>query len=256
MNRRRRELQVFNLSFLDAISCALGGVLLLWLMAMTNAQQQQQRAQDELRQRDQTIAAHKSEAQARADKIEELKREVVAATAMVGFKGSMEDVVFVFDTSSSMDRDGRFEEYRQMLNEWVKRLAFKRFNVVHFDAEVEVWKPGSLAPADEAARQAAVEWIGTRQLGNATSTLGALQAAFGVSSEIDTLIMITDGVPTDAPSAEIERWLETENEDRDITINCVALGDYLHDEDPDEGYGYGQFLRRLAEAHGGAFFGR
>ncbi len=122
MRRRQADVQVFSVSFLDVLSCALGGVLLLLLVTMSSSEQQAQ----------------------------ESKKQ---AATMIGLKGDLKGVAFVFDTSGSMEQGGRFPEYRELLKRWVLNLSFERFNVIRFSTDVEAWRQPGLFEATAADRR-------------------------------------------------------------------------------------------------------
>lgn len=213
MRRRQADVQVFSVSFLDVLSCALGGVLLLLLVTMSASEQ--------------------------------AKRE---AATMIGLKGDLKGVTFVFDTSGSMTQGGRFHEYQDLLKRWVLNLSFERFNVIRFSTDVEAWREPGLFESTAANRRSAAGFInGFRPYGH-TNTLGALQKAFDSSeANLDTIVLFSDGAPIQKPE-DILRYLRERNT-RGVVINTVAIGQYFQEK-------YGVFLQRIAHEHNGMFIGR
>lgn len=262
MRRARGEIQVFSVSFVDLLSCALGGILVLWLLSMRDSQQQVtalarqvasmegqiQRASAALREAQASLAAERAQAAAHQKAIERLK---AAQAALIGIQGTLEGAVFVFDTSASMESTGRFAEYKTLLQGWLTHLPFRRFNVVRFSDTVEVWRPGQLADATPASRQEACQFVEKFVSRGGTSTLAALRAAWDLPG-VDTITLMSDGRPEPGGAAEmaaIHAWLAQVNQPRRVVINCVAMGDYF-------GKDYAEFLQRLARDHGGMFLGR
>ena len=213
MRRRQGDIQVFSVSFLDVLSCALGGVLLLLLVTMSSSEQAKQEA-----------------------------------ATMIGLKGDMKGVVFVFDTSGSMEQAGRFPEYQELLRRWVLNLSFERFNVVRFSTDVEAWREPGLFEATTANRRGAAQFIGSFTPFGKTNTLGALQKAFDLSDEnLDTIVLFSDGAPNQN-TEDILQYLRERNT-RGVVINTVAIGRYFQER-------YGVFLQQIAQQHNGMFIGR
>ena len=80
-----------------------------------------------------------------------------------------------------------------------------------------------------------------------TPTAAALRVAFQQQG-VDTIVLFSDGQPTDAKGADILTEVRTLNQTSGVVVNTVALGDYFAAE-------WGQFLRGLADQNGGEFLG-
>jgi Mg-chelatase subunit ChlD len=257
MSRRRGEIQVFSVSFLDVLSCALGGVLMLLLLNVQSAassaksyaeQAKSMQGQIDLAQKSlKTAKDALSKSQADVDAQRSARESLQNAQAsLVGLQGDMGGVVFIFDTSGSM-KTPRFDEYKQMLKEWVKHLEFKTFTVIEFNSEVRAWKATQLVPATPENRDLAMAFVDGLRADGETNTLGAFEAAFRFQG-VRTIVLMSDGAPNQ-PVTEIYHFLASANTNRSVTINCVAMGNYFQTE-------YGAFLQRIAAEHRGMFIGR
>lgn len=271
MRRRRGDLQLFSVSFLDVLACALGGVLLLLMLNMDASATKARSDAAALKALDARLvqassalaraedARQKAEAAAddaqRRARLEQQAREEFehAQAALIGLEGDMEGVVFVFDTSGSMAETGRFPNYQSLLENWILHIPFERFNVIDFSNHIRVWHADSLVDGTPSNRQAAVRFVEGFATGGRTNTLAALQAAFALPG-VDTIVLMSDGRPevTGNPRGDmlaVRGFLRRANASRRVTINCVAMGNYFGKE-------YGEFLQQIASEHGGMFIGR
>ncbi|MBI3468629.1 MAG: VWA domain-containing protein [Planctomycetes bacterium] len=257
MKRRTGEIQVFSVSFLDVLSCGLGGVLLLLILTLNNNQRAAQAYQaqvksmqgqmDSSQQLLRTAQQRLQTAQQNAAEMADARRLVDQAQAsLVGLKGDVKHVVFVFDTSGSMDTP-RFQEHLDFLKNWVLHLGFEKFNVVRFSSGVMPWREGALMDATPDNRRLAAEFIGRFRADGETNTLGALETAFSFT-DLDTIVLFSDGAPMQ-PAGDVLDWLRKQNANRGVVINTVAIGDYFDKE-------YGDFLQKMASEHHGMFLGR
>ena len=229
MKRRRTEIQLFGMSFLDVLACALGGTLLLLIVIMSSSRQRVQfyestlfgmrkegaeqlsridrlrgeidRLQGDLKKDRQRFRdrqeQHRGEIAALKEQLNGVVRELAdlenGLTGVVGLQGDMKGVVFIFDTSESMATD-RFEEYTGLLKSWVRHLQFERFNVIRFASDVQAWSSSGLQDSTSSRRDAAVAFIDTFQPKGQTNTLAALRKALE-DDDVDTIILFSDGEP-------------------------------------------------------------
>lgn len=227
----RRDVQLFSMSFLDLLACALGGVLLLFIATMSTSQ----------------------------ERIEGMEDEIAGLKAAIGLKGDLNNVVFLFDTSGSMEKEpntGQIDPiYLDLLKSWVLHIDFERFNVIDFDTDAQPWSPDTLRSKTDRAQ--AITFIEAFEADGNTNTLGALQQAF-MYEGVDTIILFSDGGPTPQqegadPYVEVKEWLATNNrtgnDDPKIVVNTIGMGDYFTEA-------YGPFLREVARENGGEFVGR
>ena len=224
------------------------------------------------------IARIKGDLAASDGKLQRLRGQI---SGVIGLKGRMENIVFVFDSSYSLRRLGtaketdettkkallRYEEYKDLLKAWVRNLAFKGFNVIKYDSSVSMapgWSEKMITGLDE-NRILATHFIDTFEPNYTTNTMGALQTALSLPG-VDTIILFSDGQPNDqdnnAVNTEEEaavstKWILDYLRDNNrntigrtkVTINTVAMGEYLNAT-------YGKFLQDMAKENGGVFIGR
>ena len=293
MIRRSRDVQVFNVSFLDLLSCALGGVLLLLLITMSSAQQQansmksqmedfkmkkiklteklglSQQAIAELLKKQQSLdnalkaLREDQSGLIKAKSISDAQQKELNALlanlkkmqkSLIGLKGDLTDTVFLFDTSESMGRTGKFDEHRNLLKTWVEHLPHKKFNVVQFfglPKHVKTWEPGTMVKTTPTSRAEANKFIDKFQPWGTTPSRTALKIAFDLK-DVTNIILFSDGAPTDVKNykvilKEVRQWQDARA--KRITINTIGMGNYFKGE-------HGAFLQELASENGGAFIGQ
>ncbi len=117
------------------------------------------------------------------------------------------------------------------------------FGIVYFDDTPHVWKD-ELVPAAGDTRKEASKFIKKVAGGGGTGIQQALEIAFGLEPE--TVVLITDGEPTDAPPDAILARLEELNPDGAVVVHSVGVGED-HDRD---------FMRQVAERNGGEYVTR
>lgn len=266
MSRKRAELQVFSVSFLDVISCALGGVLLLLLMISSRSQAEAQAHKAQAKQMQQTISQTQSslskvqsslskvrqslsaaeqrarEAERQAENLARTQKELQdaeeqarimgqaieelqnAQKALLGFKGELKNVVFVFDISGSMGQSGRFEEDRDYLKKLMHNLVYERFNVIWFNDQIASMS-NSLVDKNPSNESQAYRKLDGLQPGGTTFTKEALRTAISMPG-VDTIMFFSDGAPSDAAEEEIIEFVRAQCRGR-IVINTIAVGQFM-----------------------------
>lgn len=139
-------------------------------------------------------------------------------------------ICFVMDVSGSMQQRSkggmRIDSAKKQLKGVLEQYpAGDLFNVIFFSSDVHSWE-GKLVKMDDKARKDALQYVERQTPGGATAIYDALEMAFQ-DRRIDTIFLLTDGVPTggtiDDPErirAEVKLW----NTSRHIRINCIAIG--------------------------------
>src|SRR5437868_10477112 len=109
------------------------------------------------------------------------------------------DIVFVLDTSGSMNDEGKIEKARSALLFGVKSLRPEdRFNVISFAGEERLMESGMIA-ADDKGRARGAEFVGKLKATGGTNINDALRASlkqFDSSDRPKMLVFLTDGLPT------------------------------------------------------------
>ncbi len=110
------------------------------------------------------------------------------------------DVTFVFDTSGSMNENGKIEQARRALQTLLSNLnAQDRFNIVTFASDVKPFRDG-LTPATSQNLAAARVFVGDIKAVGGTNIEAALGKALGGADEKTQrprqIVFLTDGLPT------------------------------------------------------------
>lgn len=146
--------------------------------------------------------------------------EGLAHPRIFGQEVASKRVVFVIDTSSSMEKidpsaggeEGssagtgptRLQRAQKELVAAVQELRPEvRFNIIAYSSNVHPWVPEKLAPAKPSAKRKALEFIGSLRPDGTTSTGDALLMAM-LMPDVDTVILLSDGSPTIPGSGDLE----------------------------------------------------
>lgn len=186
------------------------------------------------------------------------------ANSIVALRGELRNVVFVFDSSGSMKKAGRFEASKKLLTEWVDNLQMDQFAIIDFDSEPRHFSE-AFVDCNDQERSRAKDFIGSIEAGGLTRTGLALDQVFERYSAVDTIVLFTDGRATDAEGHEVTK----ENADQirkhvlsshpDVVINTIGIGDYIHktagNSDSGDAMEFGFFLQMIAKDHKGVFIG-
>src|SRR5687767_14810924 len=136
------------------------------------------------------------------------------------------DVVFVLDTSGSMDGAGKMEKARAALLFGVRSLRpSDRFNVINFAGEEHLMTTG-LLQADARGRAMGEEFISQLRPGGGTNINGALVSAmaqFDRSERPRILVFMTDGLPT-VGETKVERIAENARAARVPGVRLFTFG--------------------------------
>jgi Ca-activated chloride channel family protein len=136
------------------------------------------------------------------------------------------DVVFVLDTSGSMDEAGKMEKARAALLFGVRSLRpSDRFNVINFATEEHLMTTG-LLQADAQGRALGEQFISQLKPVGGTNINGALLAAmaqFDRAERPRILVFLTDGLPT-VGETKVERIAENARGARVPGVRLFTFG--------------------------------
>lgn len=256
MARRTREISIFNLSFLDVLSNALGAVVALLLISqqmdasarhaegllpklqaeIDAAKRNAELSEKEEEALNELLRTLKGDQKANEELIEELLKAKAERETFKyrGLKTAKKDVVILLDLSGSM-----FEE-REVLKRGAELiltlLSPNRFVVHHFDVVtfrsldrpiVRRWPLGRVeATAQNKAE--AVRWIQAlpdAEFDGETPTAAAFREVFERLKD-GVIFLLTDGAPTDGFPDEMKGLAE------DDVRRLDAVRDRIHSEKP------------------------
>ena len=136
------------------------------------------------------------------------------------------DIVFVLDTSGSMNEEGKMEKARAALLFGVRTLRDgDRFNIINFAGEEHLMETGLIA-ADAAGKRRGEDFVNKLTATGGTNINDSLVAAlkqFGVSPRPQMLVFMTDGLPT-VGEQNIERIVANVNKAKAADIRLFAFG--------------------------------
>jgi len=184
-------------------------------------------------------------------------REASVNRELIGLRGGLKRIAFLFDASGSMTQDGRWDEVRRISLAWLDHLDVDECVLIVFSSGVKAFPAdGTLlqvsGPEGADNRAQLLEYLKSVKPEGWTNTLAAMQLAY--QYRIDSIILFSDGAPTyesaNRFNAEaVEQIYALCRQHADIPINAVGLGNYF---DPN----FSTFLRTMAQLTGGTFVGR
>ena len=157
------------------------------------------------------------------------------------------NIIFCIDTSGSMydHYEIIIHQFYRVLNEQITKdsLAYTvtKFNIVTFSSHACKWQAESTDLSEDSLKRA-FEWLKCQSTGTSTNTLEALLKGFE-DKNVDTLYLITDGLPDQRPALVIECVLRN-NKGRPIVAISIGAGNNGNAD---------LFLTDLASVTGGNF---
>lgn len=268
--RKRRNIELFSLSFLDLISGALGAVIILYV-AIPKSKQPVQEAPKVI-DRTQEVASLKSKLEELQKKNQSLELKLVEAQKPVekapggadmdiGFKFRGKRIVFIIDTSYSMTQEDRMGQVKAGLKMLLTALPNTyKVEVVQFPwgdraPFKALW--GGLRETDAAHKYEAFEFIYSMKPYGGTPTRDVLNHVLTHYQEISDIVLLTDGAPSLHNSNkkddihDILKLVKETNKSK-IQINTIGVGENFISDKNSEQY---QFLSLLSDYNGGFFVG-
>lgn len=283
---RRREINVFSLSFLDLISGALGAVIILYV-AVPKANPLERRMEEasqtvvaqaarisELEKELSQLKGLQATAQGALQENQELKQKLAAAEEKkalpdvsdagtdVGFKFKGRNIVFIIDTSKSMLLEDRMGQVKAGLKMLITSMpSTYSIDVVQFPNGMRTpFHPlyGKLHRLGLETKEDVFDFLYGLKPNGATPTRDVLNYVFKNYPDASDVVLLTDGEPSIHNSALKDDIYGLLNEVRKLNpgtrlqINTIGVGEeVLHDK---AGRPY-QFLRLLSEQNNGFFVG-
>ncbi len=274
--RKRRQIELFSLSFLDLISGALGAVIILYVAIPKNNKKIEETISKPVDTRSQEIADLKSKLAEETKKSaslqnllsEALKKETSTPAPVpggidmdIGFKFKGKRIVFVIDTSYSMTQEDRMGQVKAGL----KMLLTTLPNDYHVEVVRFPWGDrapfktlwGTLRETNSGNKFEAFEFIYSLRPDGGTPTRDVLKFVLDNYSDISDIVLLTDGAPSIHNSNkkdDIHEILKMvrENNKHKVQINSIGVGaNFIRDKTSDQ---Y-QFLSLLSSYTGGFFVG-
>jgi Mg-chelatase subunit ChlD len=163
-------------------------------------------------------------------------------------------MVFVIDTSSSMEKDGpknptRLESAKKELTKAVKELdSDVSFALFAFNSSVTGWRFGKMTTASEKNKAEAIYWIENLRVAKGTNSGEALRRGLACDTRTETMFFLSDGKPSvgETDPQHLVDMVKHDNAKKRITINTIGIF---------TGGGVDghlvQFMKDLAEKNGG-----
>lgn len=281
--RKRREIQLFSISFLDLLSGALGAVIILYIAVPktqtkadpTIEQAKERVIQEQSQKLDETLAQLKALQESNRKLREEVEESKIAKVETpvaensnnpeqpfdVGFKFKGDKIVFIIDTSYSMYQEDRIGQVKAGLKMLITSMA------PHFQIDVVQFPNGERTPYK-------VLWGGLKELSSlnkydvydfvygmrpygGTPTRDALIHVLNHYDSISDIVLLTDGAPSLHNSSRRDDIYDIlkvvrENNPHKVQINTIGVGkEFIKDKTSD----YYKFLELLASENKGFFVG-
>jgi hypothetical protein len=158
-----------------------------------------------------------------------------------------ERLVFVLDTSASMNGQRIVAAKRELVRAIQGLPNYVQFGIITFNTRLDVWQR-KLVPATDRSKQAAISYVGTQSTSSSTSSYDALEAAMAFDTE--AIYFLSDGAPTAgkivAP-VEIVTAITATNKVRRISVYTIGIGAGFPGSPLDV------FLKTLAEQNLGCY---
>jgi Ca-activated chloride channel family protein len=136
------------------------------------------------------------------------------------------DIVFVLDTSGSMNEEGKMEKARAALLFGIRSLHPEdRFNVVSFAGEERLMEK-NLINANDDGRAEGVKFVSALKPNGGTNINDSLRAAlnqFGKSDRPRMIVFMTDGLPT-VGETNVNRIVENVRDERVDGVRLFTFG--------------------------------
>lgn len=279
--RKRRQIELFSISFLDLLSGALGAVIILYVAIPKNKPVEEPKTdivkeilKKDLASSKKTIDELKAKLQESESKVRAL--EVAKATpdqpkveepvvggldADIGFKFKGKNIVFIIDTSYSMVEEDRMSQVKAGLKMLLTSLPGSyKIDVVQFPLGERapfrsMW--GTLKEFQGMNRHDAFDFIYSLRPSGGTPTRDTLLFVLKNYENVTDIVLLTDGAPSYHNSNKKDDIYEIlrlvrENNPTKIQINTIGVGSTFLKDKTSEQY---KFLTLLSQEHNGFYVG-
>lgn len=272
--RKRRQIELFSISFLDLLSGALGAVIILYVAIPKNKPADLQKNNEVIAVLEQTLKKSDQELERIKAELAEAKSKLTVVDPKstskgavggkdldIGFKFKGKEILFIIDTSYSMTEEDRMGQVKAGMKMLITSLAPDyRLEVIRYPfGERAPFKTLWGAPRENTNfnRMDIFDFIYTLRPGGGTPTRDVLLFTLKNYQNISDIVLLTDGAPTFHNSNkkddvfDILRVVREENSNK-VQINCIGVGSQMTRDKTSERY---RFLSGLADESGGFFVG-
>ena len=282
---QKREVNAFNISFLDLLSGALGAVIILFV-AVPKAKQEKKLPKPPSQERELRAKNHSLQAQIKSleiklanidaktpapvvvekpvevvpeVKVEEVKEGILNVD--VGFKFKGKKIVFLVDVSGSMqtlDKMGQVKAGLKMLITSMPREF--QIDVIQFPGKKKsnyysLWSYTQMLGENQ--KKEVYRFLNQLKPRGATPTRSVLNYAMTRYPDVTDIVLLSDGAPTSPNSSKYENIQEIlaevrKNNYKQIQINTIGVGSAFSLNSATTA---SVFLRELAKDSGGFFYG-
>lgn len=279
--RKRREIPLFSISFLDLLSGALGAVIILYVAIPKNVPPMKIDSTDtekvellkEVKASQDEIAKLKEALEEKEAKLKEVSQPTTIGSGApvetegprtdldIGFKFKGRNIVFAIDTSMSMmdeDRIGQVKAGVKML--FTSLPPTYSIEVVQFpQGQRAPFKSlfGTIKEANTSNKIDAFDFIYRMRPDGGTPTRDVLLFILKNYDDVSDIVLLSDGAPSLHNSNKKDDIYDIlrvvrENNPKKIQISTIGVGaDFIKDKTSDR---Y-KFLSSLSEQHNGFFVG-
>lgn len=287
MPRQRKSIDVFNISFLDLLSGALGAVIILFIVVPKNEEPivekppqkqevcvdnskaldqcqklvtEQQQVIKELNQKiTESIRPKKEET---VEKVTKAKENNSNAND-VGFNFKGKNVVFLIDVSGSMATDDRIGEVKAGLKMLIASMGKDyKVDIVYYPGRnrspyYAMWNVLQSLHSLK-VKEEVYSFLSRLTPNGTTPTRAALKYALDQYSDLTDIVLLSDGSPTKSGRNavpddidDIIQEITQKNSTKQVQINAIGVGAKNFSKSSN----LYKFLRKLTKSNNGFFYG-
>ena len=268
--RKRRQIELFSISFLDLLSGALGAVIILYVaipktkdVVPKNSDTVVEVLTEDLKRKEAELARTKEMLAKVTEKLAQNPAPEMqhGKDVDVGFKFKGKEILFIIDTSYSMIEEDRMGQVKAGLKMLITSLGPDfRVEVIRYPlAERAPFKTLWGIPMENTLinQMDIFDFIYSMKPSGGTPTRDVMLFALENYHNISDIVLLSDGAPTYHNSNkkddiyDILDVIRKENA-RKVQINCIGVGSEFTKDKTSDRY---KFLSLLAQEHNGFFVG-